>query len=154
MVTRVAPGKACRTPGCSAHSSPRQCCATDTETRENPEAEHGPFASFSAPFYDNHTLAGRNQSRLDVHFIPDSWCTRLLRRICRRCLNLLDSFPPLGRKNSLRNGRNTGRLWRETPRHPQTDTFLISQQTPFDSHPLRLNALDVWISGFGITRND
>lgn len=70
-----------------------------------------------------HTSTHWNQFRLDMHFIPGSWCTLLLRCTCRRCLNLLPSFPPLGRNNSQRHGRNTGRLRRKPPRQTHTQNY-------------------------------
>lgn len=61
-----------------------------------------------------------------MHFIPGSWCTPLLRRTCRRCLNLLPSFPSLGHNNSQKHGRNTGRLRRKPPRQADRHTHKIS----------------------------
>lgn len=68
-----------------------------------------------------------------MHFIPGSWCTLLLHRICRRCLNLLPSFPPLGRNNSQRHGRNTGRLKRKPPRHTYTHPDRHTRFMPYAS---------------------
>lgn len=72
-----------------------------------------------------HTCIEKNQFRHAVNFIPDSRCTRLLLCTCRRCPNLLLSFPPLGRNNSRRHGRNTGRLWWKTPGHRHTQTQIL-----------------------------
>ena len=96
--------------------------------------QHGIFLHFFYTLLP--TTTHRNQFRLDMHFIPGSWCTLLLRRTFWRCLNLLPSFPPLGRNNSQRHGRNTGRLRRKPPTHTHTHTHTHNYSICLSKPPL------------------